>query len=178
MPGSKYSDTEIRDALALFVLASAKPKPYARLQANHPEIIVPYATVKGWAYTSKRELYQQVKSEMSSTVYGAIEDKSLAMADSAVELWARASHELSKRLSDDQIKAMKVPDLVKIMHEMAVSYDISLGKAMAIGGRPTQITRMDFGDIQKTLMERHGIRVSIEGEATEQPIHELEESNA
>jgi hypothetical protein len=178
MPGSKYSDSEQRGALALFVLASAKPKPYARLQQAHPEVIVPYATVKGWAYSTKRDLHQQVKSELSSTVYGAIEDKSLGMADSAIELWARASQELSERLSDEQIKAMKVPDLVKVMHEMAVSYDISLGKAMAIGGRPTQITRLDFPDLQRALMERHGIKLSIEGEAVEEPIHELEESNA
>lgn len=163
MPGSKYSDAEIREALQLFVLASAKPKPYARLQQAHPEVKVPYTTVKNWAYTSKRDLHQQVKSELSGTVYGAIEDKALGMADSAVELWSRASSELSERLSDEQIKDLKVPDLIKVMHEAAVSFDISLGKGMAIGGRPTQITRMDFPALQQALASL-GVKASIEGE--------------
>lgn len=179
MPGSKYSDPEQREALALFVLASAKPKPYARLQESHPEVIVPYATVKYWAYTAKRDLHQQVKSELSGTVYGAMEDNALGLAESAVGLWSKAASELAERLDDEEmIKAMKDADLIKVMHESAVSFDISLGKAMAIGGRPTQITRLDLPDLQKALLERHGVKLSIEGEAVEEPIHELEEQNA
>lgn len=165
MAGSPYSDQEQRDALALFVLASAKPRPYAKLLESHPEIAVPYGTVKRWAYTDKRDLHQQVKSELSGTVYGAMEDNALGLAESAVGLWSKAASELAERLDDEEmIKAMKDADLIKVMHESAVSFDISLGKAMAIGGRPTQITRLDLGDIRKQLETRHGIKIVLPGE--------------
>lgn len=166
--GSKYSDAEVKDALALFVLACAKRKPYEKLQKSHPEVDVPYATAKYWAYTTKRDLHQQVKSELSNTVYGLMEDNALGLAESAVGLWSKAASELSERLNDvDMIKAMKDADLIKVMHESAVSFDISLGKAMAIGGRPTQITRLDFPALQQALKELD-VGVSIEGEVIDE----------
>jgi hypothetical protein len=176
--GSKYSDSEVKKGLALFVLASAKPMPYARLLEAHPEVQVPYGTVKRWAYTSKRDLHQQVKSELSGTVYGAMEDNALGLANSGIELLGNVAQELERRLSPDEIANLKTPELLKAWHELHVGVDIVLGKAMAIGGRPTQITRMDFPDLQRALAERHGIKLTIEGEATEEPIPELELSNA
>jgi hypothetical protein len=183
MPGSPYSELEQKEAMALFVLASAKPKPYKRAvesyneaakEENRPPCKVPYGTVKRWAYTDKRDQFQQVKSEMGSSVYQAMEDRTLGLARVGVELLGSVANELEKRLSSDEIAALKTPELLKAWHELHVGMDISLGKAMAIGGRPTQITRMDFGDLQKTLLERHGVKLSLEGEA----VPELEEANA
>ena len=183
MPGSPYSELEQKEAMSLFVLASAKPKPYVRAvesyneaakEENRPPCRVPYGTVKRWAYTDKREMFQQVKSELGSSVYQAMEDRTLGLARVGVELLGSVASELENRLSTDEIKALKTPELLKAWHELHVGMDISLGKAMAIGGRPTQITRMDFPDLQKALMDRHGVKLSIEGEAPP----ELSESNA
>lgn len=173
--GSKYSDQEVKDALALFILASAKPMPYARLLEAYPEIKVPYGTVKRWAYSTKRDLHQQVKSELSGTVYGAMEDNALGLANSGIELLGNIAQELEKRLSKEEIENLKTPELLKAWHELHVGADIMLGKAMAIGGRPTQITRMDFPDLQRALQERHGIKLSIEGEVvSEEDVPQLE----
>lgn len=183
MPGSPYSELEMKEAMAVFVLASAKPKPYVRAvesyneaakEENRPPCKVPYGTVKRWAYTDKRDLFQQVKSEMGSSVYQAMEDRTLGLARVGVELLGSVANELEKRLSSDEIAALKTPELLKAWHELHVGMDISLGKAMAIGGRPTQIIRMDYPDLQKALMERHGIKISIDGEEPK----ELEEQNA
>lgn len=169
--------------MALFILASAKPKPYARgvksyneaaEEENKPPCVVPYGTVKRWAYTDKRDLFQEVKSQNSSSTYQAMEDRTLGLARTGVELLGSVANELEKRLSTSEIEALKTPELLKAWHELHVGMDISLGKAMAIGGKPTQIIRMDYPDLQKALMERHGIKVSIEGET----VPELEETNA
>jgi len=183
MPGSPYSELEQKEAMALFVLASAKPKPYARAvvsyneaaqEEHRPPCKVPYGTVKRWAYTDKRDLFQQVKSEMGSSVYAAMEDRTLGLARVGIEMLGKVASELEKRLGEDEIASLKTPELLKAWHELHVGMDISLGKAMAIGGRPTQITRLDFGDLQQQLETRHGIKISLAGE--DQP--QLEETNA
>lgn len=183
MPGSPYSELEQKEAMALFVLASAKPKPYDRgvkayneaaEEEKRPPCKVPYGTVKRWAYTDKRDQFQQVKSEMGSSVYAAMEDRTLGLARVGVELLGSVANELEKRLDKDEIQALKTPELLKAWHELHVGMDISLGKAMAIGGKPTSIVRMDFPDLQRALMERHGVKLSLEGEA----VPGLEESNA
>lgn len=187
MPGSPYSDLEQKEAMALFVLASAKPKPYVRAvesyneaaqEEKRPPCKVPYGTVKRWAYTDKRDEFQEVKSHLSSTVYQAMEDRTLGLARVGMEMLGSVANELEKRLSSDEIQALKTPELLKAWHELHVGMDISLGKAMTIGGKPTNIVRMELPDLQKALLERHGVKLSIEGEAVEEPIHELEESNA
>src|SRR6202012_4541731 len=95
MPGSPYSELEQKEAMALFVLASAKPKPYARAVAsyneaakeeNKPPCVVPYGTVKRWAYYDKRETFQEVKSHLAGTVYQQMEDRTLGLARVGVEL--------------------------------------------------------------------------------------------
>jgi hypothetical protein len=183
MPGSPYSELEQKEAMALFVLASAKPKPYVRAiesyneaakEENRPPCKVPYGTVKRWAYTDKREMFQQVKSEMGSSIYAAMEDRTLGLARVGIELLGSVASELENRLSTDEIKALKTPELLKAWHELHVGMDISLGKAMAIGGKPTSIVRMDYGSIKEQLETRHGIKISLAGEETKA----LEESNA
>jgi hypothetical protein len=183
MPGSPYSELEQKEAMALFVLASAKPKPYKRAvesyneaakEENRPPCKVPYGTVKRWAYTDKREMFQQVKSEMGSSVYQAMEDRTLGLARVGIEMLGKVASELEDRLTGDEIKALKTPELLKAWHELHVGMDISLGKAMAIGGKPTSIVSHQFGDLQKQLETRHGVKISLAGEETAQ----LEESNA
>jgi len=183
MPGSPYSELEQKEAMALFVLASAKPQPYKRgveayneaaKEENRPPCKVPYGTVKRWAYTDKRDLFQQVKSEMGGSVYAAMEDRTLGLARVGIEMLGKVATELEKRLEDGEIEKLKTPELLKFWHEGHVGMDISLGKAMAIGGKPTSIVRMDFGDIKQQLEMRHGIKISLAGEETK----ELEETNA
>ncbi len=175
MPGSPYSELEVKEAMSVFVLASAKPKPYERgvkayneaaEEENRPPCRVPYGTVKRWAYTDKRELFQQVKSEMGSSVYQAMEDRTLGLARVGVELLGSVASELETRLDKDAIKTLKTPELLKAWHELHVGMDISLGKAMAIGGKPTSIVRMDYGDLRQQLETRHGIKLSLPGEET------------
>jgi hypothetical protein len=183
MPGSPYSELEQKEAMALFVLASAKPKPYVRAvesyneaaeEEKRPPCKVPYGTVKRWAYTDKREMFQEVKSHLSGTVYQAMEDRTLGLARVGVDLLSSVASELETRLSSEEIKSLKTPELLKAWHELHVGMDISLGKAMAIGGKPTSIVRMDYGSIKDQLETRHGIKIVLPGEEPAQ----LEESNA
>lgn len=174
MPGSKYSDEQIREGMTLMVFASAKPRRYAEL-AQETKCPIPYGTAKRWAYTDKKEAYQALKSQLITTVYGRMEERSMAMADSAVDLWMKVWVELEKRLSPEEIGRLKTPELLKVMHESAVSMDIALGKAMVIGGKPTQITENRFTDLQKALKERHGVSLTIEGEVVSEETIETKE---
>lgn len=177
MPGSKYSDAEVKEGMTLMVLSSAKPEHY-KILAEETNCRIPYGTAKRWAYTDKRESYQAVKSQLISTVYGRMEERSMAMADSAVDMWMKVWVELEKRLSPEEIHNLKTNELLKVMHESAVSMDIALGKAMVIGGKPTQIVENRFIDLQKALKERHGVSLTIEGEVvSEEDVPELEEAN-
>lgn len=178
MPGSKYSDAQVHEGMTLMVLSSSKEEPYKQL-ARETKCPVPYGTAKRWAYRDKSEQYQQVKTQLINTVYGRMEERAMGMADSAIDMWMRVWRELEKRLSPDEIHNLKTPELLKVMHESAVSMDIALGKAMVIGGKPTQIIDNKFSDIAKILKERHGVALTIEGEVlSEEDVPMIEESAA
>ncbi len=180
MPGSKYTDQESKEAMAIWAISSGKRPKVEELLKEHGSP-VPYNTLLNWVYRQprRREEYQQIQSEVQSLVHARLEDGFSAIASDAVEIVGRVLGELQIRTDPLLIHELKTPELLKIMHEAAVTADISMDQALKLGGKPTQISEYRFPDIAKALKERHGITLSfVEGDAVEEPIGELEEQNA
>jgi hypothetical protein len=73
VPKRDYSSAEIDLALAAFALEGGREKPTQKL-LRAAELKVPIATVRGWAYNTHAERYQQISLEVEKQVRSRLAD--------------------------------------------------------------------------------------------------------
>lgn len=88
MPRRDYTSDEIRIALTAFASENGRKRPTEKL-LREAKIKVPYDTIRGWAYRTHSETYQQIELEVEK-------DKRTRLADD----WGRLSR-MSTELAED-----------------------------------------------------------------------------
>jgi hypothetical protein len=120
-----------------------------------------------------RDQYEQIKTELAKHLDSELEELNRSLAVSAAELEAMAVNQLRDLA---EAKDLGPKELVDIARTASTQVGIHTDKVQLLQGKPTQIVQNDFSDLKKALAQRHGINLTIEGEATEEPIPELSEA--
>jgi hypothetical protein len=81
----EYTLEEIRVALAAFAYEGGRHKAVLKMLRT-AGIKVPFSTVKAWAYSSHKELYQQVSIEVEKDVRSKMADQYQRLAETSSEL--------------------------------------------------------------------------------------------
>lgn len=85
MPKRDYSSEEIDLGLAAFALEGGRSNPVAKL-LSAADLKIPIATLRGWAYNSHAERYQQISLEVEKQVSSRLADDYHRLARTSTEL--------------------------------------------------------------------------------------------
>lgn len=161
-----YTPEEVETALSAHVLESGRSKQVVAL-LKEAGFDIPIATIRTWAYRTKREQYETLKSQLHSHVDSQLGDTFSRLATMSGEIAEEALKQIKEHLDNGQ---MDPKELSKVLHESMVAAGISTEKAQLLAGKPTERIAVDFGEIKRTLEERHGVKLGfIDGTATEEP---------
>jgi hypothetical protein len=97
-----YSSQEIDIALAAFATEGGRGKPTQKLLRD-AGVKVPIATIRGWAYNTHKERYQQISLEVEELVRSRMADTYQRLAETSAEL----SEDVLRRLSEKLVKRDK-----------------------------------------------------------------------
>lgn len=95
MPRRDYTSEEIDVALSAFALEGGRSKPTEKLLRS-AKLKIPLATVRGWAYSTHAERYQQISLEVEQQVRSRLADDYHRLARESTEL----SEEGLRRIRD------------------------------------------------------------------------------
>lgn len=169
----RYTREEILTGLTCYAMVAGSEVKTLEMLKQAKMGRTPIATVRDWAYRTYRDDYEAIKADIDQHVRSRLADKHLELAESAVELESRIDDELRALLDAGELGPK---ELVDIKRTAATSSGIHTDKYQLTSGKPTQIVQNDFSELQKALLQRHGVTLTIEGEATEEPIQELQEA--
>lgn len=158
-----YSQKEVNLGLAAYAMGTGRAKDVLAILKDSG-LDIPIDTLRQWAYRTHKERYEQIKREVDAHVRSQLADAFTGLANSATELQAKALDELHLRVTGAELLAMSTDQLLKVLHQAAVASGINTEKSQMLAGKPTQIVRNDFPEIQRILKERHGVTIVIAGQ--------------
>lgn len=164
----KYDPPEVTEALTCFALGSGRPERVKELLAELNLGHIPVSSISTWAYRDEREQYERIKSDLDVYVRSRMVDRFAGLADKALDLQVQIIAELQKRLGEKEIILVPTRELKGLLHEAVVAAGHNIENSQLLAGKPTQITRMDLGDLRKQLKERHGVELVLEGEIVDE----------
>ena len=167
-----YHPATIQRALTCYALAGGNEERTKALLKPAGLDAIPYNTIRNWRSKSYRELYEQIKTDVEKQVGSELGDRHLDLAHTAGEIEALATEQLLEKLRAGEVNAK---ELARIAKDGAVMMAIHTDKHQVLTGKPTQIVQNDYPDLQKAL-ERHGVKLFIEGEAEEVETPQIEEA--
>lgn len=160
-----FPQEEVNEALAAFALEAGKESLVVPL-LEEAGIKVPFPTIRSWAYGSRKETYQRIKSEVDKSLRTEMGDRYVSLAKTSTTLVAKVLDELLARI-DEGADQLTISELNKIAHESAVVTGITFDKAMKAAGEPDVRIELNIADTQRALKAR-GVNLTIQGEAVEE----------
>lgn len=162
---SPYTEREIAEALTCHALAGGSKKN-TRALLKERKLPMSLRTVETWAYDRKRELYRQILARVE-------EDRSTRLADVHYEL-AGVATKLERELLTEAEKRLKAGDLTgkelsDILRTVSTAGGIHTDKVLALTGRPTEIIKHDFSDLQHIIAKATEGKVAIKAGVQIQP---------
>lgn len=162
---AKYTPEEIKLGLTAYAAAQGNQQKTEALQEREAIQHIPFGTIRCWRQRDHRELYEQIKGDLEEQIGSEFADRHLELAHAASEIEALATDQLREKLAAKEIAPK---DLARIAKDAAVVVAVHTDKYQMLSGKPTVIVQNDYPDLKKAL-ERHGVHLTIEGEAIEEP---------
>lgn len=169
----QYTREEVLKGLTVLALVAGSKKRAEEMLVQQGLQRINIATLRDWAYVTYRDDYERIKSEIDQHVRAKLADNHLALAFDAGEIEALALEKLRAKLENNELNGK---ELASVLSSSAVAGGVHTDKAQLLAGKPTQIVQNDFSELQRALLQRHGVRLTIEGEATEEPAPQIEEA--
>jgi hypothetical protein len=122
-----YSSQEIDLALAAFALEGGREKPVLKL-LRAADVKVPFGTLRGWAYDTHADRYQQISLEVEQTVRSRMADDFHRLARKSTELsedvLRRIKVTLERKDGEFKVADEKLVDAERRLAEINVLIDL------------------------------------------------------
>src|SRR6476620_2740956 len=158
-----YTEQERREAMICYAHELGRSDGVERLLAAVELGHITYKTVREWATRSRKEQYEQIRSEHDRYIRNQLAESFQAVSSRAV-----GSADESVRQYDVALKSGRVraKDLPRGAREMATTAAILTDKAQLLSGNPTEIVRADTDDI---LIELRAVGIAVQMPQIELP---------
>jgi hypothetical protein len=130
-----YTDAEVRKALEIHAAVSGRQDLVAKLLKDE-ELDIKVATVRDWATRRKRDLYQDIRQGIVTTIRTTAADRYKAVTDLALDVMDEALKQTADALKRGELQPK---DLPKVAQNAAVTAGIGTDKSQLLDGQPTEI---------------------------------------
>jgi len=167
-----YSDAEIERALIAVAFANGNTHMASRELAE-AEFPIDQKTLWRWSRKIHAERYESMQVEVLPALRARAAEEHMDIAAQQMSVVRQMTERLTREVPE--ISARDLPGGIRNVTTAAA---VHTDKAQLLQGEPTNIVRQDFGEIRRTLEERHGVRLVLDGEAEELPDQEPKQLSA
>ncbi len=147
-----YSSEEINLALAAFAIEAGRQKPTEKLLRS-AKIKVPFSTLRGWAYDTHKERYQQISLEVEKEVRTKMADQYHRLAQTSAELSEDVLERIRKLLLKRDTELGQVEERLEDCEDELKELATAIGVTQARLAESLEILNVD-ALIEEVLGER------------------------
>lgn len=147
-----YSSDEISLALAAFAIEGGRQKPTEKL-LRKTDLKIPFGTVRHWAYSSRKELYQQISIEVEKYARAEMADTYLGLARTSAELSEDVLARLRAKLTKHDREVAEIEERLEDCEDELKEVATAIGVAQIRLADSLEIPNVD-ALIEEVLGER------------------------